>query len=142
MKKIDAKTVVKNYRGGRLPVPLFDADGVVATEPIVKPDGKPLLDPAGNAVTKQTEGPATILNILDFMILDFPRDKLTMKHISEGTRLMGAIATCRENDLAELEIEDASYKWLIATMKMDDVGVRMFSMSLGNVLAALGADTG
>lgn len=142
MKRLDAKTVVKNYRGGLLPVPLFDANGVVKTEPILKPDGEPLLDPAGNAVTKQTEGEATILNILDFMVMDFPREKLAMKHISEGTRLMGAIANCRENDLAELEIEDASYDWLIATVKMDDIGVRMFGMSLENVLAALGTDTG
>jgi len=140
MKRIDAKAEIKNYRGGHLAVPKFDANGVVISEPILKPDGEPLLDSAGNAVTKPAEEPATILDILDFMILDFPREKLTMKHISEGTRLMGVIAKCRENDLAELVIEDASYEWLIATIKMDDVGVRMFSMSLANILTALGAE--
>lgn len=130
---------IKNYRGGALAVPKFDVNGEVISEAIIKPDGEPLLNSVGKIVTKPIEQPATILDILDFMVLDFPRNKLTMKHITECTRLMGAIATCRELDGHTLDIEDASYDWLIATLKMDDVGVRMFGMNLSNILAALGA---
>jgi len=131
---------LKNYRGGALLVPRFNEMGEVITAPIVGPKGETILDKAGEPLTRPVTGSGTILDILDYALLDFPRNKLTMKHITEATRLMGQIAKCRENNLTELQLEDAQYEWLVSILKNDQIGVPMFGLNLVSVLNALGAD--
>ena len=131
---------VKNYRGGRLMVPCFDEVGEMVTEPIVGPEGKPMLDQAGDPVTRPVLKQGTIADLLDVGIRDFPPKKWTMSHIAQATKLLAVLASCREDGRSELEIEDETYKWLVSILKDNEIGVPMFALNLAPVLAAIGAE--
>ena len=131
---------VKNYRGGPLLVPCFDDMGDVVTEPICGPNGKPLLDTAGQPVTEQVLKQGTIVDLLDVGMRDFPRSKWTMSHIAQATKLLAVLAACREDGRSEFGIEDETYKWLVSILKDNEIGVPMFTLNLAPVLTAIGAD--
>lgn len=132
---------VKNYRGGPLEVPVFDNTGKRVEEPMVNPTtGEPVLDSAGNPVAIPITKESTIVDLLDCLTLEFPRAKLTNKHSAEIVRLYGKIAECREKNLTELGLEDASYDWLIGVLEDEQIGVQIFGVNLISVLNALGAE--
>lgn len=133
-------TEVRNYRGGILRVPEFDANGEMLKEPLLDPAGKEILDTGGNPVMAITAGkPATVFSILDYFILDFPRQQLTMKHISECTRLQAKLSEAKERGLDEINLEDSQLEWLVSAIKNDRIGVPMFGQNVISVLSALGA---
>jgi len=131
---------VKNYRGGPLLVPCFDDMGDVVTEPICGPNGKPLLDTAGQPVTEQVLKQGTIVDLLDVGLRDFPRSKWTMIHVAQATKLLAVLSACRESGQSEFSIEDETYKWLVSILKDNEIGVPMFTLNLAPVLTAIGAD--
>jgi hypothetical protein len=131
---------VKNYRGGPLLVPQFDDMGEVVTEQLTGPDGKPLLDTAGQPVTQQVLKQGTIVDLLDVGMRDFPRSKWTMTHIAQATKLLAVLSACREGDWLEFHIEDETYKWLVSILKDNEIGVPMFALNLVSVLTAIGSD--
>lgn len=133
-------TEVKNYRGGPLMVPCFDDMGEVMTEQITGPDGKPLLDRAGQPVTQPVLKQGTIIDLLDVGLRDFPRQKWTMTHIAQATKLLAVLAACREDDRSEFSIEDETYRWLVSILKDNEIGVPMFALNLVSVLTAIGSD--
>lgn len=128
---------VKNYRGGPLTIPVFDMSGKVVKTPVMNDDGNPAKDAAGNMLFVPATQPGTILELIEFMVLDFPRDQLTLKNITEATRIVTAISAVREKKLETLDLEDASYDWLLETLQNERIGVKMFGMNLPNVLAVL-----
>ena len=131
---------LNNYRGGPLMVPTLDEMGSLVREPILGSDGQKLKDTAGNPITQSVEVHGTIVDVLGLAVLDFPREKLTMKHISEANKLLGVLAANKDTGSPELHIEDANYDWLVSVLKENEIGVRMFGLNLVSVLAALGAD--
>lgn len=132
---------VANYLGGMLKVPVFDEMGEMVTEPLINPNTKePVLDSAGESVTRPVTKEGTIVDLLDVLVMEFPRNKLKMKHITEMARLHGVLAECHEQNLSEFTIEDAAYDWLISVLKDDQIGVPIFGMNLIAVLKALGAE--
>lgn len=140
MKEIPTTQEVQNFRGGPLAIPKFDEIGMIKTEPIPGPDG-PLVDQAGKEIRRNLEEPGTIAEVLEFVVMDFPRTQTTMKSITECTHIMDAIIASRENGSGVLQLENAPYDWLIATLKLEEVGVKMFGMNLPIILAALGEKT-
>jgi hypothetical protein len=132
---------VKNYMGGALNVPVFDEMGEMVKEKILHAQThQPILDSAGEPVTKPVTKEGTIVDLLDVVVMEFPRNKLKMKHITEMARLHGVLAECHEQNLTEFALEDAAYEWLISILKDDQIGVPIFGMNLIGVLNALGAD--
>ena len=132
---------VKNYLGGMLKVPVFDEMGEMKTEPIINPKtNEPALSSAGEPLTKPVTKEGTIVDLLDVVVMEFPRNKLTMKHITEMSRLHGALADCHEQNLTEFALEDAAYDWLIGILRDNQIGVPIFGMNLISVLKALGAE--
>jgi len=123
-----------------LRVPKFDSMGDVKQEAMLTPQGQPLLDAAGQPVTKPLVENGTIIDILDFVMMDFPRAKMTMKHITEASRLLDKLAACREQKATVLELEDAQHEWLMSVLRNDEVGVKMFGLNLPNILAAVGGN--
>ena len=139
MKEIPTTEEIKNFRGGSYVIPKFDVVGNLRTEPILGPDG-PLKDEAGKEISKTVEEPGTIADMLECVVMNLPHEKVNTKSIMECTRIMESVVASRERGDGVLLLEDATYDWLIATLKMEDVGVKMFSMSLQNILAALGTE--
>lgn len=133
-------TPIKNYRGGALNVPTFDDSGSVKTKALLKPNGEPILDNKGKEVTENVFVEADVVTLLDYGMIDFPREKWTMKHIAEATKLIQALSHVKETGSDELPLEDSTYKWLISVLTDDAIGVPMFGLNLPNVLTALGAD--
>lgn len=129
-----------NYRGGPLMVPAFDAIGDIVTEPILGPGNKPLTDSAGNPVTQPALTHGTIVDVLRYAMLDFPRDLLTMNHISKATKMLAALAGCKKSGTAEFHLEDEDYKWLVSVLRNDAIGVKMFGQNIAPVLTAIGAE--
>jgi hypothetical protein len=128
-------TEVKNFRGGKLAVPEFDLNGDVLQEPLRDKDGKELLDSTGAVIMRPiTTRPATTITCLDYLIMDFPRSLLTMKHITECSRLQTIICEAKEKHLDVINLEDAQYEWLIGVLKNDKIGVPMFGQNVTSLL--------
>lgn len=131
---------VKNYRGGKLSVPEYDIDGNVVQAPLTDGNGKVLNDALGNPIMKPTTGrSANVLTCLDCLLMDFPRNLLTAKHIAECNRLYAKLAEAREKNLDTLSLEDAQWDWLVSVLKNDRIGVQTFGLNNTNLLVALGA---
>jgi len=133
-------TEIKNYRGGKLMVPEFDINGEVLQEPVLDRNGKPIEDAQGNQLMQPvTTKPANILTVLDYLVMDFPRNLFTMKHITECGRLHNKVAEAREKNAESIDLEDSQYEWLVGVLKNDKIGIPMFGMNVTSILESLGA---
>ncbi len=131
---------VKNYRGGKLSVPEFNIDGEIKTEPVLGTNGSQLTDSLGNPVTRPVSSrTATVLSCLDYFVMDFPRTLLTMKNITECTRLHSKVSEAMDKHSDTIELEDAQFEWLVSALKNDKLGVQMFGLNITSLLGALGA---
>jgi len=129
---------LKNYRGGALLIPQFDEMGEIKGEVIKQPNGEAVIDPStGEPIKRPLNKPGTILDAIDFLLQDFPRNKFTMKVIIEASRVAATLQKTKDDNLDEIQLEDSSYDWLIAVLKDDNIGAKMFGLNLLNILTAL-----
>lgn len=107
--------------------------------PALTKEGNPIIDQSsGDPVMVYESRPGTIIDALDLLLQDFPRNQLNMKSIMESSKLWALISDARERQATEIQLEDAHYEWLIEVLKNDRIGVPMFGLNLLPVLTALG----
>ncbi len=106
---------------------------------IIGVQGRPLTtvvrDDEGQAVVegnKMKTRKATLCDIIDELIINFPRERMTMENITNGVQIKAQRADCN----GKLEIKDGQYKWFEDMLKDEAVGPKVFGFNLPAILEA------
>ena len=97
-------------------------------------EGKPQVEDGGKKLKTKD---MTILDALDTLVRVFPRERMTMENITEGTRLKIQLAETRESKSSFLQIDDSTHKWALKMLKDDAVGPKTFGFDLMPVIDAM-----
>jgi len=112
-----------------LRVPEFDAEGQLILEE--KEDN------SGNTVKVPKTHPADTIDILDVLIRNFPRERLTLENITHATRLKSQLIESRKSGNGILTLEEAEHDWVKKMLRDEAVGVQIFGLNLMKVIEAV-----
>ena len=114
----------------------------IELKPILSINKQPIkvaeLDSEGNSLMTDDKRvktkDATMVDILNLLIVTFPRDRMTMENITHGTRLKGQLLEATNGCLV---LEEAEHDWVKKMLNDEAVGCKLFGFELLNILQAL-----
>lgn len=114
----------------------------IKLKPIIGIEGKPMAIPEFDEkgeILKDDKGYAKVkiinLNdLLNILIRNFPRERMTMENITHGTRLKSQMLESKDGALV---IEEAEHDWVKKMLKDETIGPKIFGFDLLCVIEAL-----
>jgi hypothetical protein len=130
-KRIKVRTV---YNLDEIPIkiPEFDSEGqlILVDDPTRK-------DSEGNPIKVPKTRHANTIDLLEVLIRQFPRERLTMENITHATRLKSQIIESKKRNDGILVIEEAEHDWVKKMLRDEKVGVEIFGINLMKVIEAV-----
>lgn len=123
-KRINIK-VIQSIEGMPLKKAVTDSVG----DPIYEKDKK------GKETLKLAD--STTLDILDSLIRMFPRERMTMENITEGTRLKTQINEARSTNGNVMVMDESTHDWVKKMLRDESIGPKLFGFNLINIIDAM-----
>lgn len=124
---------VIGIEGGAIRLPTYNDDGSPVLEDVFEGEGKQKKLVGKKLITKE----ANIIGLLELLIRNFPRERLTMENITHATRLKGQLIEGKEAGNCVLVIEETEHTWVKKMLQDEAVGPKTYGMDLFSVIKAM-----
>ena len=113
------------------PIPSIE-EGRAIQVPDLSIDGIPFLE-GRNVRTRD----GNIIDVLEILFQGFPKEQMTMAHITEGIRLKAQLTESVDKNDGFVVLEDSTYNWAKQVLQNEMIGVKMLGFNLPNVLKVM-----